>query len=178
MSRSRSMTCAVAACLLLGACGPEENPQPLSAFTAYKFRVGTHTWIHEGGGADADNYQVALILGRPTYDAMDPEPCLAISAQTTATQDNQTMRSYGGGSAIALGGCTEPLFTLIIPKDRYRAEGGNARFVISDDSHTMIAEFKDFYVPKTDTDDLLLTVLSCEGVSECRGYKAPQRPSP
>ncbi|QSQ26995.1 hypothetical protein JY651_19670 [Pyxidicoccus parkwayensis] len=115
-----------------------------------------------------DHYKVDLILFRPSWEGSVPPDCLAISPEVTATLDGQVMTSYAEGSGPALGGCTEPVFTLILPRSRYGTEGGNARFVLSDSSHTMSAVFEDFYVPQEEG-TLSLPVLGCEGVAKCTG---------
>jgi hypothetical protein len=166
MAHSIGTVLAVAGSLLLGACGPQQEEMPLSAFTGFSLSTGTHSWIKNGGVKDADHYMIVLMLSPPPWDGTSEGRCLAMSSKVVATLDGQVMEGHGGG--FALGGCTEPSFVLYPPKDRYGgSEKGDARFVISDATHTMIAEFKDFYVLGPVGEFKILPVLRCDGVAEC-----------
>jgi hypothetical protein len=176
MTRSISTTLALVTSLVFCACEPSQDPQPLAAFTDYRLQVGTHHLVLDGGGVDPDHYSVTLVLWRPESNGSYVPPCLAISTQVTATLDEQVMKSYAEGSGHALGGCTEPVFTLAVPRSRFPGEGGVARFVLSDSTHAMVAEFQHFYEPVPNEPVRAVPVLRCEGVAECKGFSPPQSP--
>ncbi len=149
MSRLLSTLPAVAASLLLSACGPEQ--EPLSSFTWCELSAGSYPSFKEAG----EHKRVTLSLCSST----PPRDCPSISSDVVATLNGQVMESRGSG--IVLGVCSVPLFTLDVPQDRYSPEGGNARFVVSDATHTISAEFEGCFVPEgLDS----LPVLGCEGV--------------
>jgi hypothetical protein len=155
MSRLLSTLPAVAASLLLSACGPE--PKPLSSFTWCELSAGSYLSFKKSGEVDPEHKGVTLSLCSST----PPQDCASISSDVVATLNGQVMESHGSG--IVLGGCSVPLFTLDVPNDRYSPEGGNARFVVSDATHTISAEFEGFFVPRPEGHSSL-PVLSCEGV--------------
>jgi hypothetical protein len=172
----------VAATVLLSACGEEPAPEPapkpqgkpLSVFSEYNLFIGTYSHIMDGGGVDPDNYRVTVTLSVPPWREDMSSECPPMSTQVVATLNGRAMTSHaealGSGSS-----CDTPLFTLIIPKDQYDGVGGiNGKLVIEDDSHSVIAEFRDFYFVDPQGEVWVLPTVRCDGVRECRAYSAQQ----
>jgi hypothetical protein len=168
MARSIPTQFAVAASLLLGACGPQHEGLPLVAFAGHSLSAGIHAHIMDRGGVDPGNYSVTLGLAIPPWeDDPSQSECPAISMEVVAKLDGRVMKSYAETSGIGFGGCNTPLFSILLPVDQFGPDGGNGRFVISDASHTMNVEFADFYALHPVGQLNPLPVVSCEGVRDC-----------